>query len=475
MSQKNETPVLVLSLLITLGLIGGGLWWLGSRFNWGGFAQAPAPTSPAPGSGGENRPGSFQDRFSSGEKILISASAAPEKRSAVAAIAAENYSQAATELEAYLNQRGNRNDPEARIYLNNAQIGDNRAYTIAISVPLTASPDPALEMLRGVAQAQTEVNQQGGINGVPLKVLIVDDDNDPEIVRQVASTLVKDDDVLGVIGHFGSEATLAGSDIYQNGGLVMISPTSTSVEISNKGNYVFRTVPSDLFTAKTLADHVLETQNQENAAIYYNSASDYSTSLKNQFTTALTTGGGQLVEEFDVSAADFNARTSIDRARQRGAEVLVLATNTPTLEQALAVIRENNRQLPLLGGDSLYNPKVLEDGQANAEGMVVAVPWVLQANNRSPFVQNSERLWGGDVNWRTAMTYDAAEALIAGLRQDATRQGVQQALDNSNFEVDGATGRVQFLASGDRNQPMQLVVIQRGDRSSYGFDFVPLP
>lgn len=28
MAQKNETPVLVLTLLITIGVIGGGLWWL---------------------------------------------------------------------------------------------------------------------------------------------------------------------------------------------------------------------------------------------------------------------------------------------------------------------------------------------------------------------------------------------------------------------------------------------------------------
>jgi hypothetical protein len=31
MSQKNETAVLVLSLLFTIGLAGAGIWWLTSR------------------------------------------------------------------------------------------------------------------------------------------------------------------------------------------------------------------------------------------------------------------------------------------------------------------------------------------------------------------------------------------------------------------------------------------------------------
>lgn len=33
MSQKNETKILVLALLITLGLVGGGLWWFTERFS----------------------------------------------------------------------------------------------------------------------------------------------------------------------------------------------------------------------------------------------------------------------------------------------------------------------------------------------------------------------------------------------------------------------------------------------------------
>jgi branched-chain amino acid transport system substrate-binding protein len=475
MSQKNETPALLLSLLLTLAIIAGGLWWLGRRFNLVSFPGTSPSDSPSDtNQTNQNQPpASLPDRFSAGEKLLVTQNDSTAKQAGIAAIANKNYDEAIRHLEASL--QANRNDPESLIYLNNARIGQQQAYTIAVSVPLTTSIEPALEILRGVAQAQDVTNQQGGINGVPLRVLVVNDDNDPGIVKHVAESLVKDTSVLGVIGHFGSDATLAGASIYEQGQLVMISPTSTSVQLSGKGNYLFRTVPSDRFTATTLASYMLDQIGQQTAAIYYNSGSDYSNSLKDQFTTALTTGGGQIVQEFDVSAASFNAQDTLNQALQRGAQVLVLTTNTSTLNQALQVIQANNGQLQLMGGDSLYNPRILETGQANARGMIVAVPWIIASNRQSPFVQTAQRLWGGDINWRTAMAYDAAAALSAGLQQNPTRQGIQQSLSNSSFELQGATGTIRFLASGDRNQPMQLTTIEPGSRSGYGYDFVPVP
>ena len=475
MTQKNETPVLLLSLLLTLGLIGFGVWWFVGRLNNpGGLFGEGSAQQGEPGDSNPPRPAALQDRFSTGERLLFSQDASPDKQAAIAAIADQDYEQAVSSLEAYL--RENRNDPEARIYLNNAQIGNQESYTIAVSIPAATSPEPALEILRGVAQAQDEINQSGGINGVPLRVVIASDDDQADVVEQVANNLVRNSSVLGVVGHFGSDSSLAGAQVYEQGRLVMVSPTSTSVQLSNSGDYAFRTVPSDSFTASTLANYMVDVLGEQNAVVYYNSGSSYSKSLKDQFVQDLSTGGGRVVDEFDVSAPSFNARATLQQAEQRGADVLVLATNTPTLEQALQVIEENNGQLPILGGDSLYNPQILEKGQANAEGMVVAVPWLISSNSQSPFVRTSQRLWGGDVNWRTAMAYDAAMVLIEGLKRNPTRSGVQQALAAPNFELAGATGMVQFLSSGDRNQPMELAVVEevgRDSRSGYGYDFVP--
>jgi branched-chain amino acid transport system substrate-binding protein len=473
MSQKNDTPALILSLLVTLALLGGGLWWVANRF---GFGQSAAnnPTQTIPSANSDpNNPVSLQDRLSFGEKLLVTAGASSEKQSGVAAIAAQDYPKAIASFQAAL--QSNRNDPESLIYLNNAKIGAQPALTIAVAVPATTSSNPALEILRGVAQAQTQVNQAGGINGTPLKVLIVNDDNDPNLCKEVATALVQDPAVLGVIGHYGSDATLAAGAIYQAARVAMVSPTSTSVQISNLGNAVYRTVPSDRFTASALSRYMLNTQQKQNAALYYSSQSSYSKSLKEEFSTALTSDGGSVVAEYDLSSPAFRAAETVDQATKQGAQVLVLAANTATIDPALQVIAANQRRLQILGGDSLYTPKVLQSGGEAAAGMVVAVPWVLLSNPDSQFAQESRQLWGGDVNWRTAMAYDAALTLVEGLKRGTDRQAVLQAIAQPGFTFQGATGAVKFLPSGDRNQPMQLVIIEAGARSGYGYDFVPAP
>jgi branched-chain amino acid transport system substrate-binding protein len=477
MAQKNETPVLIVSLVLTLVLLGGGAWWVLNRFA-PGMLTPGSQDSAATNSDGDsdsspqntsNTP--TQERLSSGERVLF-AETSPQKQAGVEAVASGNFEQAVSDLKAAL--QANRNDPEALIYLNNAQIGDQTAYSIAVPVPATASSNPALEILRGVAQAQTEINQAGGINGVPLKVLIANDDNDPQVARQVAEALTENSEVLGVVGHFGSEATMAAAEIYQNAGLVMISPTSTSMQLSEVGDYVFRTVPSDRFTAAALSRYMVNTLQAQNAAIYFNSESGYSQSLKDEFTTALYGDGGQVLAEFDLANSAFSAADTFQQAIDQGAEVLVLVTNTATLDQALQVVAVNRGQLRLLGGDSVYNPKTLQVGGEAGVDMVVAVPWHILSDPQAPFVQSSRNFWGGDVNWRTAMAYDATQALVAGLEGNPTREGLQQTLSASNFVAEGATGTIRFLPSGDRNQAEQLVMIEPGSRSGYGYDFVPV-
>ncbi|HEY9743916.1 MAG TPA: receptor ligand binding family protein, partial [Coleofasciculaceae cyanobacterium] len=96
-------------------------------------------------------------------------------------------------------------------------------------------------------------------------------------------------------------------------------------------------------------------------------------------------------------------------------------------------------------------------------------------NPKAEFPKAANQLWGGEVNWRTAMAYDAAKALIAAIGRNPSRSGVQQALSASDFSASGAAGGIQFLPSGDRNQAVQLVRIQPGKRTSFGYEFVPVP
>jgi branched-chain amino acid transport system substrate-binding protein len=220
---------------------------------------------------------------------------------------------------------------------------------------------------------------------------------------------------------------------------------------------------------------MLQKLKQQKVAVFFNSQSGYSQSLKSEFVTAVSLGGGQVISEVDLSDPNFDAVPIIDQAIAEGAKVLMLAVNTGTLDKAMLVVQVNGKRLKILAGDDVYTPKTLQLGGLAAENMVLAIPWHIGANPQAEFTKAANQLWGGEVNWRTAMAYDAAKALIAGIERNPTRTGVQQALSAPNFSAQGAAGDIKFLPSGDRNQTVQLVTIQSGSGTPWGYKFVPLP
>ena len=415
----------------------------------------------------------LQDRLSQGEKILIPQTITPAKEMAVAAFARGNYRDAAYLLETSLKTEAN--DPEALIYLKNARIGRGKAYSIAVSIPIGSDVNAAQEILRGVAQGQDRINQAGGINNLPLKVHIINDDNDPAIAKQVAQSLGKDKTILGVVGHYASDVTLATAPIYEANKLVAISPISTSVELTDRSPYVFRTVPSDYLAARGLAQYMLEKLQQKKVAIFYNSQSNYSESLKSEFRTSVYLGGGEVVDTFDLADPDFDASGHWQQAADSGAEAIMLAANTSTLDKALQVAQVNRQRLSLLGGDDVYTPKTLQIAGATGNDMVLAIPWHSRSNPDSHFASVARQLWGGEVNWRSAMAYDATKALIAAIAQSdkPTRLSVRENLSDPDFTTPGANSQVNFLPSGDRFTNIQLVQMQPSN-NKFGYEFVPI-
>jgi branched-chain amino acid transport system substrate-binding protein len=463
-SQKNEVPLLLGSLLITGGILVGGYWWLTHQ------------DGSSPGAGGNSVGTSVATSLSDGNQNLIATEAGSKdgfvqaKNDGVTAMGGKQYAVAVGKFAAAL--RSSSNAPETKIYFNNAKIGDGTSLKIAVAVPIKSDLNGSLEILRGVAQAQEEVNKIGGINGVPVKVVIADDAGQAETAVQVAQVLSKDPQVLGVIGHYASDASIAAAKVYDAAKLVSISPVSSSVKLTNLSRYVFRTVPSDYVSARALADYALQKLQRKQAIIFFNSQSGYSQSLKAEFATAMSLGGGAVVQEVDLSAADFSATKALNQAAT--ADVIMLAANTGSLDRALQVVQANPKKLPILGGDDVYAPKTLEVGKQQALGLTVAVPWHIEAEPSSRFAQSSRQMWGAAVNWRTALAYDAAQSFFGALQQNPSRAGVKSALTANGFQATGGSGVVRFLASGDRNAGIQLVQVVAGKKSGYGFDFAPV-
>ena len=465
---NNKKEVLVLGLTLA---IFGSLAVVGVLFF--GKIKLPIALDSNPTDISSNANFDLATRKSEGEKLLIAAETNADKAQAIAAIAKKDYATAVSKWEASLSKQ--RSDPEALIYLNNAKIGEQKSLTIAVSVPIGGNLNVAKEILRGVAQAQTEVNSQGGINAVPLKIVIVNDDNKIEVGKKVAQALAQDQSILAVIGHNSSEVSIAAAPTYQAGGLVMMSSTSIAKELSGLGSYIFRTVPSVRFQADALSQYAVKKQNKKNIGICLNSTAKASQSIKEDFTAAVFSDGAKISRvNCDLSSPNFNADKVIEEMLNDRVDALLLSPGVEKIEKGVEVAVIARNRLLLLADSTMYTFKTLQLGQGAIADMVITVPWHPEFLLNNPFAGNAVKLWGGDVNWRSATSYDATLAIAGGLRKNSTRAGLQQTLSSNTFELEGAAGKIAFQPSGDRANPAILVKVSKGDRAGVGYDFVPL-
>jgi ABC-type branched-subunit amino acid transport system substrate-binding protein len=405
--------------------------------------------------------------FSLGEKILIQDSEKESKVKALKDEAAQAFAQrkfdtAISKLNESLKLK--RNDPEALIYLNNAKAEQQgKTLRIAVSVPISSNPDIAQEMLRGVAQSQDKLNRNRGIDGTPLQVQIADDDNKAETAKQIASALAKDQKIMAVVGHNASEASIAAAPIYQSAGLVMVSPTSGAKNLTEnnltkigKGNYIFRTVPSVDVDADNLAKHLQPSANTKRFAMCFDDLSPYSRDLASTFKQSMEKIGGQFSRKScDLSEKSFDAAKFIEEAKKDKVNSLLVAPSVEKINDAINLVR-NRGDFALFGGSTMYSYKILQQGKA-VNDMVLAVAWHADAKQGDTFPDDASNLWGGDtkvvVNWRTAMSYDATQAIIQGLMGIGNTDDIRSRLRDklaTNTQATGATGNIAFTDSGDR-------------------------
>ena len=87
---------------------------------------------------------------------------------------------------------------------------------------------------RGATAAVDAINDAGGINGRMLVAVKGDDVCEPEQAVNVANRLVEQDGVVAVVGHFCSSSTIPSSDIYDEAGILQVTPASTNPQVTER-------------------------------------------------------------------------------------------------------------------------------------------------------------------------------------------------------------------------------------------------
>jgi ABC-type branched-subunit amino acid transport system substrate-binding protein len=394
----------------------------------------------------------------------------PEQTQINQLINSQQFSLAISQLEQY-RQKNPRNG-QAIIVLENTKIGSKKSIKIAVVAPISDDLDKAEEMIRGLAQAQWEVNAAGGINGLPIKIILVDDSQDQNTVKKIAQAVANNQDILGIIGHLSSDNSMAASDIYQKEKILMISPTATSTNLTGKGDYIKRTVVNDAIAGGTLARYVSQKLQKKSIAIFYNSQNNYSKSLRQSLINEYMIEKGKIAYEADFSDPNFRAGAMVGQAKTAGSDVIMLAADSSTLDKALQIMQANSKKLLLIGGNSLYiNEHTLSIGCGDSQGMILAVPWNVKNHLNSPYVKTASNLFKAEVSWRSKMSYDALSAIISALKKtpNPTRQNLQETISKPDFSApSGDEEVVKFDRQGDRIKPVELVTVtSKGDMCTF--------
>ncbi|MFN6274960.1 MAG: caspase, EACC1-associated type [Microcystis sp.] len=406
-------------------------------------------------------------------------------------------------------------DAETLIYLNNALLEANKMqyYTIAVAVSIPKNQSDfndddgdsrAKEMLRGVAQLQTKINlgllndndpflkyfpdqnfiNKKAINGKGLKVVITNDENDELLAQKTASSLSQRPEILGVVGHYPSEMTLATVDIYNQNNLVLISPGSTTSELTKypRKNFL-RTVFSSDQQSPAIAKFLQE-KSIKKVVGFYSEGSPFSESFFNSFKTIFTrppfSGTVVKLDEFDLGN-NFKAEEAIQELRrQTEAKItetigLVLFPKAIGNAQgdAIRLIKLNNSQNWVIGSWGLRSSRTLEqiDNLQPFQKFVIAVPWDSLTSPNQDFLKDAKILWTTtSVNAITALSYDATLALTKALEKanTPTRINIREHLKSPDFLVTkGATGTIQFDQNGDRKK-----LDENGDPQDPSVEFV---
>jgi branched-chain amino acid transport system substrate-binding protein len=115
----------------------------------------------------------------------------------------------------------------------NAQEGE--PIKIGLQGPMTG--DYAYEgqgFVKAVQLLVDQVNEEGGLLGRPVELVIEDDAGDPTQSALVADRLI-DAGVVAVIGAYNSTATEPASEIYNENNILHITPSSTATRLTEKG------------------------------------------------------------------------------------------------------------------------------------------------------------------------------------------------------------------------------------------------
>lgn len=217
----------------------------------------------------------------------------------------------------------------------------------------------------GIDLAVEEINANGGVNGMQIKVTKVDNKSDAAEATNGAIKLTSQDKVVAIIGAATSGNTVAQAQIANDTQTILLTPSGTApnVTVNEDGSlneYVFRTSYIDPFQGTVAANFALDELGVKKAAIYADNASDYAKGLAAAFKETFEAGGGEIVAEEAYVAKDTDFRSTLTRINSANPEFVFIPGYYEEVGLIVQQARELGIDVPLMGADGWDSPTLIE-------------------------------------------------------------------------------------------------------------------
>lgn len=242
---------------------------------------------------------------------------------------------------------------------------------IGVAGPMTGSFAPyGAQMAAGAAQAANTINARGGLNGERLELVVLDDLSDPTRAEVIARSLVEQG-VSAVIGHFTTGASNAAAAIYEDAGVVMISPASTDPTLTERGLWnVFRVVPRDDHQADVAGRH-LATEFGEGRIGIVHDKSAYGKGLADRARQVMNDLGATDVIYTGIDVGESSYASLVARLREANLDVVYFGGLHAEAGIILRQMRETGINATFIAGDGILSPSFVTLAGEAAEGALM--------------------------------------------------------------------------------------------------------
>jgi branched-chain amino acid transport system substrate-binding protein len=326
---------------------------------------------------------------------------------------------------------------------------------IGLVAPLTGPVAAYGDQVKNGAEAAVDqINKNGGILGEQVTLKLADDAGDPKQGVSAANNLVGDG-VHYVVGPVTSGVAMAASDVFAENGVLMVTPTATAPDLTNRGlTNVLRTCGRDDQQAEVAAKYVLDHLKDKKIAVIHDKGT-YGMGLANSFKAAINAGGIKEVMYEGLTAGEKDYTALVGRLKKDGAEVIYFGGYHPEGGLLARQLADAGVKAQIIGGEGLSNTEYWAIGNQAAEGTLFTNASDALKNPDSADAVAVLKEKGVPPEAFTLNAYAAVQVIKAGIEKVGKADdamAVATALKGGE-PIQTAIGKLTYGENGDLSSP----------------------